>query len=170
MTEQVRTFDTGATRSADADRPDYEGFLSPLVIERYGLYMQKHRMQADGTLRESDNWQKGLPLATYIKGLWRHFHHLWLRHRGWPVNDPKAAADIQEDLCAIWFNTQGYLHTLLVQDEAALTKLVDVPDRRVGHIDRRVVFSRTLRNERCMDGQRGYVQDNGRRQGDKPWM
>jgi len=78
--------------------------------------MQKHRKQADGTLRESDNWQKGMPLATYMKGLWRHFLHFWQRHRGWPVNDPKAAADIQEDLCAILFNSMGYLHALLAKE------------------------------------------------------
>ena len=115
----MRTFETGATRNTDEDRPDYEGFLSPLVIERFGEYMSKHRVQADGALRSSDNWQKGIPLSVYIKGMWRHFHHVWLRHRGWKVRDPKAAADIREDLCALIFNAQGYLHTLLEADQLA---------------------------------------------------
>lgn len=111
----MRNFETGATRNSDAGRPDYEGFLSPLVIERFGEYMNSHRKQADGKIRESDNWQKGIPLAAYIKGLFRHFLHLWQRHRGYQVTDPLAAANIEEDLCAIMFNTQGYLHELLVR-------------------------------------------------------
>ena len=117
--DAIRAFDTGATRSSDAGRPDYEGYLSPLVIERFGEYMTKHRKQADGTLRESDNWQKGMPLATYVKALWRHMHHFWMRHRGWVVVDPKAAETIQDDLCAMLFNTQGYLHALLAEQQSA---------------------------------------------------
>lgn len=113
MTDTVRTFDTGATRSADADRIDPEGGLSPLVIQRFSEYLHRHRVQADGGLRASDNWQKGIPLPAYMKGMWRHFLHAWTRHRGWPVTDPKAAVDLQEDLCAILFNAQGYLHCLL---------------------------------------------------------
>jgi hypothetical protein len=109
----MRQFETGATRTADAGRDDPEGYLSPLVIDRYCEYMTKHRVQADGQLRASDNWQKGMPLATYMKGGWRHFMHWWTRHRGWPVRDTKAAADIEEDLCALLFNVQGYLHELV---------------------------------------------------------
>jgi len=112
----MRRFETGATRSSDAMRDDPEGYLSPLVIDRYNEYMTKHRQQQDGSIRESDNWQKGMPLASYVKGMWRHFLHLWTRHRGYPVRDPEAAADIQEDLCAIIFNAQGYLHSLLVDE------------------------------------------------------
>lgn len=113
MSDTIRTFETGATRSPDMARDDPEGFMSPLVEQRFCQYMAKHRVQADGTLRDSDNWQKGLPLSSYMKGLKRHVQHLWLRHRGWPVLDPRAGADIQEDLCAIIFNSQGYLHELL---------------------------------------------------------
>ena len=109
----IRTFATGATRSPDAERDDPEGYLSPLAIQRYCAYLTKHRVQTDGAVRASDNWQLGIPLAAYMKGMWRHFLHLWLRHRGWPVTDPKAGADIEEDLCAILFNAQGMLHELL---------------------------------------------------------
>ena len=111
--DKVRTFDTGATRSADALRDDPEGYLSPLAIDRYNQYMTKHRLQPDGSIRDSDNWQKGMPLATYMKGMWRHFLHLWLRHRGWPVRDELAATDKEEDCCSIIFNAQGYLHELI---------------------------------------------------------
>ena len=109
----MRLFESGATRASDANRPDYEGFLSPLVIERFGEYMNKNRKQTDGTLRDSDNWQKGIPLAAYMKGAFRHFIHWWTRHRGWGVRDPLAAVDIEEDICALIFNAQGYLHELL---------------------------------------------------------
>lgn len=115
----MRQFDTGATRSSDALRDDPEGYLSPLVIDRFSEYMSKHRVQADGQIREPDNWQKGMPLATYMKGMTRHHLHLWTRHRGFPVRDPGAAANIEEDLCAILFNVQGYLHELV---KARVTK------------------------------------------------
>lgn len=111
--DPVRSFDTGATRSADQYRDDPEGFMSPIVEDRFNEFMSKHRKQSDGSFRDSDNWQKGLPLSTYAKGLKRHVLHFWLRHRGWKVRDPLAAPNIEEDLCAIIFNAQGYLFELL---------------------------------------------------------
>lgn len=114
----VRAFDSGATRSADTGRYDPEGFMSPLVMERFCEYMQKHRVQSDGSVRGSDNWQKGMPKDTYIKGMWRHFLHLWTRHRGHVVRDPLATADIEEDLCALLFNVQGYLFEILKAKES----------------------------------------------------
>ena len=116
--KDVRTFDTGATRSPNGGRPDPEGYMSPLVEQRFCEYMLKHQLQTDGTLRPSDNWQKGMPLPTYMQGMKRHLQHLWLRFRGWTVTDPKAGVDIQEDLCALLFNVQGYLHTLLAEEQA----------------------------------------------------
>ena len=80
----AQEFPTGATRDQDHDKPDYEGFLSPLVIERYGQYMHGHRLQLDGKLRPSDNWQKGIPLDKYMKSLWRHFFAAWKLHRDEP--------------------------------------------------------------------------------------
>lgn len=109
----MRKFSSGATRDDDHSKPDYEGFLSPLVIERFGQYMHEHRKQADGHLRDSDNWQKGIPPAQYMKSMWRHLLALWKVHRGYP--DKEA---IQNSLCAIIFNAQGYLHELLAADGA----------------------------------------------------
>jgi len=113
LTPKVRAFESGATRSADSTRDDPEGYISPIVQERFCHYMTKHRVQPDGSVRDSDNWQKGMPLATYMKGLIRHVQHAWTRHRGYTVMDDKAAADLEEDLCAIRFNADGYLHELL---------------------------------------------------------
>lgn len=108
----MRTFDTGATRSNDAGKIDPEGFLSPLVIERYCLYLNKHRVQADGKLRDSDNWQKGMDRTTYMKSAWRHFLDMWKTHRVTPT--PTANSEAFEDsICAVLFNVMGYLHETL---------------------------------------------------------
>jgi len=114
----MREFKTGATRDDDSYKNDYEGFLSPLFLEAFGNYMTKHRKQADGKLRDSDNWQKGIPLSAYIKSLWRHFLDLWFLHRGYKRFDIKDGHKITkiEALCAIFFNTQGYAHELLKEE------------------------------------------------------
>lgn len=104
----MRHFPTGATRDTDDKKLDYEGFLSPLVIERFAVYMDKHRHQADGNIRASDNWQKGIPKEVYIKSGWRHFMDWWLAHRG-----HESREGIEEALCAVIFNAQGYLLEVL---------------------------------------------------------
>jgi hypothetical protein len=104
----MRHFNTGATRDDDLTKLDYEGFLSPLVLERFAEYMNKHRKQADGKLRASDNWQKGIPRDAYIKSAWRHFIDVWKFHRGLKGRDT-----MEEALCALIFNTMGYLHEIL---------------------------------------------------------
>ena len=116
----MRKFATGATRDSDATKNDYEGFLSPLVIEEYGNYMTIHREQADGQLRDSDNWQKGIPKESYMKSMWRHFLDVCLIHRGYKRFDPKTGKRItlKGALCALFFNVQGYLHEILKEDES----------------------------------------------------
>jgi hypothetical protein len=112
----LRTFETGATRDNDLDKPDYEGYLSPLVIERFGMYMLKHQFQSDGTKRESDNWQKGISLSVYMKSLLRHVINAWKRHRGYGptfVANARDPQSLEEDLCAILFNASGFLHEIL---------------------------------------------------------
>lgn len=104
----MRKFETGATKDTDENKLDYEGFLSPMVMKRYAEYMNKNRVQADGEHRGSDNWQKGIPIAAYMKSMWRHFMELWTGHRNEASNE-----DRQEALCAILFNVMGYLHEIL---------------------------------------------------------
>jgi len=108
----MRNFDTGATRDSDDGKNDYEGFLDPLCIEAFGDYMTVHRKQADGKLRDSDNWQKGMSKSVYIKSLFRHFMDLWATHRGHKRYDKKDKHEItvKEACCAILFNVLGYLH------------------------------------------------------------
>lgn len=103
-----RVFSTGATRDTATDKPDYEGYLSPLVIQRFGQYMLKHQKQSDGTLRDSDNWQKGIPKNVYMKSAFRHFIDMWKEHRGIATPD-----GVEDNLCALIFNISGYLHEYL---------------------------------------------------------
>ena len=104
----MRKFKSGATRDNNKDKLDFEGFLSPVVIKRYGQYMNKHRKQSDGELRDSDNWQKGIPKNAYIKSAWRHFMDWWMEHRGY-----KSREGLEDALCALIFNTMGYLYETL---------------------------------------------------------
>jgi hypothetical protein len=105
--EAVRTFETGATRTATTAY-DPSGFLSPLALKAFCKYMEKHRRQADGNLRESDNWKKGMPRREYLRSLIRHVMDVWLIMDGFPeaARDP----DIHEALGGIFFNTEGLLH------------------------------------------------------------
>lgn len=104
----MRQFETGATRDTDENKLDYEGFLSPLVLQRYAEYMSKHRKQADGQLRAADNWQKGIPKEAYIKSGFRHFMDWWKEHRGISTQD-----GLEEALCALIFNATGYLFEII---------------------------------------------------------
>lgn len=112
LDEKMRKFDSGATRDTDFNKPDYEGFLSSIVIKRYGEYMKKHRVQSDGNIRDSDNWQKGIPKDAYIKSLFRHFMELWFEHRGF-----ESSEGVEDALCALMFNSMGYLHETLKERE-----------------------------------------------------
>jgi hypothetical protein len=108
----MREFGTGATRDSEEGKFDYEGFYNPLVVKRFGQYMDKHRKQADGKLRDSDNWQKGIPKDAYIKSAWRHFMDWWMEHRGY-----KSREGTEDALCALLFNVQGYLYEILKNKE-----------------------------------------------------
>lgn len=109
MEPKIRTFETGATRDTDNDKIDPEGFLSSLVIHRYCEYMMKHRLQPDGSIRASDNWQKGIPLGVYMKSAWRHFLEMWHCHR----QDHPDQEVLEDAICGVMFNVMGYLHEQL---------------------------------------------------------
>lgn len=111
---EIRKFETGATRDTDDNKYDYEAFFCPLVLERRAAYMHKHRLQADGSLRPGDNWQKGIPLDQYAKSEARHHQQFWKLHRGLPTVDEKGQpVDLEEAICAEMFNLEGYLSELL---------------------------------------------------------
>ena len=82
--------------------------------------MHQHRKQADGKLRDSDNWQKGIPISAYKKSLIRHTMDIWSVWRGFmPLSVKKEYPNdsvrkiIINLLCAIIFNAMGYLYELL---------------------------------------------------------
>jgi len=101
---QMIEFGTGATRSGADGKLDYRGFISPLAMKRFAQYMDKHRRQADGQLRQSDNWKKGIPLESYTESLVRHVFEFW---EHWDGEDLEAA---EETMCAIMLKVQGWLH------------------------------------------------------------
>lgn len=111
---KIRTFHTGATRDTDEGKLDWEGFISPLAMRYFAKYMHEHRHQADGTLRDADNWQKGMPRRQYMKSLIRHIWDLWTwwRQTGGGFSEASANARFIELLCAMLFNIQGLLHEI----------------------------------------------------------
>jgi hypothetical protein len=108
----TRTFHTGATRDSEEGKFDYEGFLNPVVLKKFAEYMQKHIRNSDGKLRNSDNWQKGIPKDVYIKSAFRHFMDIWLEHRGYKSRD-----GLTDALCGLLFNTMGYLLEVLKEGD-----------------------------------------------------
>jgi len=116
----MKEFDSGSTRSSEP-LEDPEGFLSPYVINQYNDYMARNRTQADGNIRNGDNWQKGMPKARYMRSMWRHFLDVWgVWRQGSDLNvmiDP---------LCALMFNVHGMLLEVLIS---------------LGHIKRPIIRS-----------------------------
>lgn len=111
-----RIFPSGATRSPQAEKLCCDRFLSPLVLKRYAEYMHLHRRQADGSLREPDNWQKGIPQASYMDSMARHEMDVWLHQAGFP---DEATEDIQTALCGLMFNAMGMLFEVLKEKNRA---------------------------------------------------
>jgi hypothetical protein len=129
--KEIREFKSGATRDTEGEKLDYDGFLSPLALHVYAKYLNKHRIQSDGTLRESDNWQKGISRDVYMKSIWRHQMDVWAIHRGYHVykertdkgevthillnitewkNPGWIAVTLEDALGGLIFNSMGYLH------------------------------------------------------------
>ena len=108
---RYRQFDSGATRDTEEGKLDYSGFLSPVVLERFAQYMHKHRVRGDGSVRDADDWKKGMPDDVYLKSLLRHVMDVWkaILEEGTPNED------IEEALCAVIFNAQGILHNRCVR-------------------------------------------------------
>jgi hypothetical protein len=123
MTAAIRQFDTGATRDLDGSKLDYEACLSPLVLKRYAEYMHSHRVLADGSLRDGDNWQKGIPRAAYLKSGFRHFFDMWSEHRG--IATPEG---LELAACGLLFNVMGYLHEHLKAQAIAPESGVIAPE------------------------------------------
>lgn len=110
---RIREYPTGATRNSTEGKHDYASFLSPIVIEAYGRYMHRHRLQADGTLRAGSSWKKGFGDDHYsvcLESLVRHALDLWLLHDGF-----HARETIDDAICGTLFNAMAYYHKLLIE-------------------------------------------------------
>jgi len=113
----MRKFDSGATRDTDIDKPNYVKALSPIVIDCYVEYIGKHRKQADGSLRNWDNWKQGMPIDVYVEGEDRHHRAVWKLHQGFPAYDNHGPVTMKDSLCGVIFNAMGHLHELLKAEE-----------------------------------------------------
>jgi len=112
---EMRNFDAGATRNKCEHKFDYDGFNASICDYSYAEYMHKHRFQADGTMRDGDNWQKGIPVEVYRKSMFRHMQDLRRYLDGQEVLDPDTddPVDCIELLNAIEFNVKGMKYELL---------------------------------------------------------
>ena len=126
-----RTFETGATRDTASGKLDYEGFVNPLFMLQFAKYMSMHRIQSDGTLRDSDNWQKGIPKNVCIKSLDRHFQDFLLIHRGYGKHAHEDC--IVAAAMGMMFNIQAYLLPILncsgLRDFDATNPLPEILER-----------------------------------------
>ncbi len=108
----VRTFASGATRDTDTGKPDYDGYLHPLTVKRFGAYMLKHQTLRDGSQRSSSNWTKGIERSAYVSSLMRHVEDVRRHQHGYPE---AAVEPMEEALCAVLFNAQGLLLEVLLE-------------------------------------------------------
>lgn len=114
---EVRQFNTGATRDTIEGKLSYVKGLSPIVLKRYLQYLNVHRQQSNGNLRDFDNWKLGIEKDAYLDGLGRHFVDVWLLCHGFPAEDNHGPVDLESVLCAVMFNSMGILHEILKEKQ-----------------------------------------------------
>jgi len=105
----TRIFNSGATRDTTEGKLSYSRFLSPVVLKRYCEYLDKHRVQADGNLREPDNWKNGIPMDVYLDSLLRHVVDVWLHIHEY---HSETTETMKDSICAIIFNSMGMLYEM----------------------------------------------------------
>ncbi len=108
---KIREFKTGATRDTNEGKLEYARFLSPEVLHRFAHYMHKNRKQTDGTIRDPDNWKKGMELGVYMDSMSRHYWDVWLHHTG---AGHLATENLEESLTGLMFNSMGYLYEEMI--------------------------------------------------------
>jgi hypothetical protein len=120
----VREFATGANRDRVEGKLDYLGFTSAKADRRFAAYMNKNRRLADGSLRDGDNWKRGIPLPVYADSFARHAQEvreaindavdqtgvIAARLIQDAPQDHPALLAIDETMTAMRFNVDGWLH------------------------------------------------------------
>ncbi len=104
ITPVGRVFKGGAYRDQDETKLDFVKGLSPEVLERYLEYLSSTRLQSNGNMRDWDNWKSGIPKEVYLSSLYRHVHAVWKNFK---------KGDLEEELCAVIFNSMGLLFEIL---------------------------------------------------------
>jgi hypothetical protein len=117
----LRGFTSGATRDTAEGKLDFDGFISAFVMRQYARYMNMNRLQSDGKIRDSDNWQKGIPMPVYIKSKYRHWEEMWYTWKIWQrighMNMPRQEViEFVGAICGDLFNTMGFLHEFLKEN------------------------------------------------------
>jgi len=74
--------------------------------------MHEKRHLPDGTLRDPDNWTKGMPRLVYLDSLLRHVESIRLHLEG---HGASAAEPPLPALCAIIFNAMGLMLEILLE-------------------------------------------------------
>lgn len=116
----MRTFKTWATRNSDKDKLDYSWFLSTIVIESYAKYMHKNRLQADGNMRDSDNWKQWIDKKAYMQSMFRHFMDVRTLHEHDMEERERYDGEVvnmEESLNWLLFNVMWYLYEHLLSDD-----------------------------------------------------
>ena len=111
--EKLRKFDTGAIRDTDSGKLSYSKGLSFLVLRRYLQYLGKHRTLPDGSVRDWDNWKKGIAPEVYRDSLTRHVADVNIVADGYSAEDNHGKCDLEDLLCAVMFNSMGWLYEIL---------------------------------------------------------
>jgi len=100
-----------ATRDSNTNKPNHIGYRDILVEEAYDLYMLKHQKQADGTMRDADNWKSYFGEKHYkvcIESAYRHFEDWWKEFEGLESRD-----GIDEAINGLKFNIDAYYSKVL---------------------------------------------------------
>ena len=115
----MKQFDSGATRSGDKDKLRYNRFMSFQVLKEYCEYLNKHRVDKTGNLRDPDNWKKGIPKQCYVNSLITHAFDLVRSYEGESVIDPDSGkvVSLVDLACAVMFNVHGLIYEILKEKQ-----------------------------------------------------
>jgi len=127
LNQNIRKFETGATRDSLGAKLQYEGYFNPLVLKRFAEYMKKHQTQSDGSQRTSWNWQLNIPMEDLLDSKIRHDFDVWLHLDGY---SEEATETLEESLCASIFNTMGILKQVLESSGRGLKGLEKIKERK----------------------------------------
>lgn len=108
-----RVFETGANRNSADGKLDTYGFNNPLVDLSFNKYMHHHRKLEDGTLRDSDNWQKGFPDRVIMESLGRHIQDVKLIYSGVKVTENGKEVTMEEAINGAKFNLNALMLSIL---------------------------------------------------------